>query len=87
MSSKDAGDLKRDYRGSVHEQRREEHAIRDHLRRHREEVKVRLRATSILNGSVAQRAEQSVEEVKVIQEDPVYDLSCVSNSAERNAGN
>lgn len=85
VSSKNTGDLKRDHRG-VHEQRREEHAIRNQLRRHREEEKVRLRAAGILDGSVAQRDDQSLEEKIPTQEDSVYDLSSVSNSANRNAG-
>lgn len=86
VSSKNTGDLKRNRHG-VHEQRREEHAVRDQLRRHREEEKVRLRAAGILNGSVAQRNDQSLEEEIPTQEDSVYGLSCVSNSADRNAGN
>ena len=85
MSSKNTGDLKRDRHG-VHEQRREEHAIWDQLRGHREEEKVRLHAAGILNGCVAHRNDQSLEEKIPTQEDSVYGLSCVSNSADRNAG-
>lgn len=85
VSSKNTSDLKRD-QARAQNQRPENHAIRHQLRRHRKEEEARLLAAGILNGSVAQGNEQSLEEEPPTQEDSVYGLLCVSNSAERNAG-
>jgi hypothetical protein len=61
MGRYDACDLKGNGH-RVHEQRREEHAIRDRLGRHGEEEKVRLGTALVLASRVGQSHEQSIKE-------------------------
>lgn len=58
----------------VHEERREEHAIRDRLCWHGKEEKIRLRAALVLASRVGQGHEQSIEEEAASQENSVEQL-------------
>lgn len=73
MGCDDAADLQRNQAGA-HEQREQEHAIRQQLRRHREEEEASLRAALVLHARVAQRHDEALEEEGAAKEEPVDEL-------------